>query len=90
MSPIREPAGPDATNEFLPMAVNVPPWLKRPKDPHWRPVRPSSLKFVDDSVHVNVINMRALSLMKKKGKLVKVTTALESQAMMEHIVTRAQ
>ena len=90
LSPVREQNERDQDVEFLPTAVNIPPWMRKPKDPHWRPTEPSSLKFVDDSIHFSVINMRAEPLMIHGGKLIKTTSAPEAQAMLEHIIKRAE
>ena len=89
MSPTRE-SEPIRDFEFLPTAVNVPPWLRKPKDPHWRPIDPSSLKFVDDSIHLSVVNMRAEPLMVQDSKLIKITTAPQAQAMLEHVTKKAE
>ena len=88
LSPIGESQRDDV--EFLPTAVNVPPWMRKPKDPIWRPTTPDSLKFVDDSLHFSVVNMRAVNLVMKNNCLTKITQAPESQAMLAHVIDRAK
>ena len=76
--------------EFLPRPMNVPPWLLKPKDPRWRPADPELLKYVDDSLHISVVNMREERLVFKNGCLQKITCVPESQAMLQHITRRAE
>ena len=91
LSPIREERKEQARSdiEFLPQAVNVPPWLKKPKDPSFKDVKPTSLKFVDDGVHTNVVNMRKERLLRDTTGLYKETRAIRSQQMFEHISKKA-
>ena len=88
LSPIRDNQAYEDL-DFLPTAVNVPPWIRKPKDPVWRPTDPDSLKFVDDSLHFSVVNMRAINPVMKNGCLTKITQAPESQAMLEHVTAGA-
>ena len=53
--------------EFLPKATNVPSWLLKPKDPRWREIDNKMEKFVDDSIHMSIVNIRAEPLLKKDG-----------------------
>lgn len=86
MSPITK----EQDIEFLPRATNVPPWLLKPKDPRWRPPQDKNEKFVDDSIHMCTVNMRAEQLLEKEGIFYKETKAPAAQTMMEHITKRAE
>ena len=63
MSPIREEKHNNQEYEFLPRAVNVHPWLRKPKDPTYKDSESASLKFVDDGIHMDVVNMRSEKLL---------------------------
>ena len=88
--PIRERDNSQCVEFLLPTAINVPPWMRKPKDPLWKSIEPDSLKYVDDSLHFSVVNMRAVNLLIKEGKLIKITTAPQSQAMLEHITIKIE
>ena len=75
--------------EFLPKATNVPPWLLKPKDARWKDVQTLNKKFVDDGLHMSVVNMRAEPLLEQNGLLYKETKAPEAQQMLEHLTRRA-
>lgn len=85
LSPIRED-GPDI--QILPRALNAPPWLRKPKNRRWADVdpasiihHPSSMKFIDDGIHMAVVNMRETR---------KEVNSAWIQSAFDHIVCEAQ
>ena len=62
---------------------------KTPKDPSYKDIKPKSHKFVDDGVHLNVVNMRRERLLRDENGLYKETKATRSQQLFNHIRTRA-
>ena len=76
---------------FLPKAVNMPPWLLKPKDQIWRETEPADFKYVDNGVGLSVVNLRAESLMvDEQGVPFRETTAARAQSMFNHVVKRAE
>ena len=66
-----------------------PTWMLKPRDPRWRPPPEKNEKFVDDGIHMSVVNMRALPLLERDGRFFKQTAAPAAQSMLEHIAKRA-
>ena len=89
LTPIKETADHQEC-ELLPRVANAPPWLLKPKDPRWRKKKISVLKFVDDGINADKINMREERLMLEEGHMFKETNAPETAGMLEHIRTRAE
>ena len=75
---------------MLPRIANVPPWLRGPKEGKWRDSDPSSLKFIDDGVNIDVVDMKEERLLVEEGRFIKETTAYRSQAMLDHITATAK
>ena len=90
MSPIRE-AEWGAGLILTPRVANVPEWLRKPKEGRWTDVAPESLKFVDDSLHMSVVNMKAVrTLLDEQGYQYRTTTAPHAQDMLEHVTRGAE
>ena len=75
---------------FLPTAVNVPPWLRAGKEPNWQDKAPENKRYIDDSLHLNAVNMKKEKLMIKGGKPVKIIHPTRSQEMLNHITRNAE
>ena len=88
LSPIREEPSQDF--EVLPRVANAPPWLRKAKDPRWKPKEPMKIKFVDDGAHVAKVNMREQRLMMRGGKMIKTIHDQASQSMFDHVVGEAE
>lgn len=58
--------------------ANVPPYLKKPKDPRFVDNDIATYKFVDDQVNVDKINMREIALLMDGNKPVKNVHAKKS------------
>ena len=56
MSPITHANGPDFA--LLPRIANIPPWLKKPTEKKWTEQDMLSVKFVDDGINAEVVNMK--------------------------------
>ena len=53
-------------------------------------VKPTTEKYVDDQIHLTVVNMRAeRTMIDEEGKFYKTTRAPQAQSMFSHIVQRA-
>ena len=89
LSPIREEE--EGTGlQIGPRVANIPPWLLKPKDKKLKAVCPCVKKFVDDGIHLSVINLRAeTTLVDSDGNFFKETHAQEAQDMLRHITRRA-
>ena len=70
MSPIAK-HGNNLDFEFLPKAVNVPPWALKAKDPRFVNVDIGTFKYVDDEINLDKINTRSATLLSKDGTLVR-------------------
>ena len=53
--------------ELLPRVANAPPWLRKPKDPRWRDEPLETLKFVDNGINIDIINMKLEKLHIQNG-----------------------
>ena len=88
MSPIIEER-PSQDFEIGYRVANVPPYLKKKKDPAFidRPIK--SLKFVDDSVNIDKVNMRKLRLLMEGNRPVRELRAIRTQELLQHIASAA-
>ena len=76
---------------LLPRVANVPPWLRRPKDPRWTKCDPKDLKYIDDGMNIATINMKqvALCFEEHPSAPIKKVHLVESQAMLDHVTNKA-
>ena len=88
LSPIREADRPYEVEIALRVA-NVPPFLAKPKDRGWLNKPLDTLKFVDDSINVQIINMRREPLLTCTGSFKKLTNANRTSKLLTHIADRA-
>ena len=76
---------------FSSKAANVPPWLRKPNEMRWKETEALMQKYIDDMLHLAVINMKEeRMLVNEDGSFCKVTTAAESQNMFNHLCGRAE
>ena len=75
--------------EFLPKAKNVPPWLRKSKEPHWVPRPILSIKFVDDGANAEKINLKMERTVTLSGHDTKIVTPNGTQSLLRHISERA-
>ena len=87
-SPIAKAHGADF--EMLPRVANVPPWIKKAKDPVYNEGKLNSYKFVDDGVNTSKVNMRKARLLVEDGVFFKEVIDLRTQRHLEHIITKAE
>ena len=80
----------DRDVRFLPRAVNVPNWVRQPRDPHWRMHNIVTRKYIDDGLSIEKINMSAqATLIEEDGTVFKCPLAVQSQHLLEHVNVRA-
>ena len=75
--------------DLLPRVANVPPWILKQKDPKFREKTIKTVKFVDDQLNLNKINMRKAALMVKEGTFFKEVCDKRSKDLLRHVTTRA-
>ena len=76
---------------FSSRAANVPPWLKKPTESRWKSIEALMQKYIDDMLHLAVINLKEEKLLvNQNGSCCKVTTAAELQDMFRHLCRRAE
>ena len=88
LSPIREDN--DFRIDFLPRIANVPPWLKKPTEKKWTSEPLLTLKFVDDGINAEVINMKEVPLMIENDIPFKETHAEKTGRLLEHFRKNAE
>ena len=86
MSPVRGSQGVD----FLPRAINVPEWLRRPTEPKWRDKSLSANKYIDDGLHIEKYNMKPQVTVDLEGIPTKQVHAARSENFLEHVQCRAE
>ena len=86
------PIAPEPVQDFniLPRVANVPPWIRRPKDPTFRPRQIETKKFVDDGVNMSKINLRSASLLVEQGRYFKAVTDPNTEDLLNFIAANAQ
>ena len=87
-SPI--PLRPTQDFTILPRVANVPHWVKKPKDPCFRPSSINTYKFVDDQVNTNKVNMRQAKLLVENNVFFKEIVDLRTERLLEHIASKAK
>ena len=75
---------------LLPRVANVPPWIKKPKDPAYSQGELKSYKFVDDGVNSNKVNMRQARLLTEDGAFFKEIVDIRTQNHLERVTARAE
>ena len=78
------------TFELLPRVANAPPWIRKAKDPKFKKSDIRTLKFVDDQVNLNKINMRKAELLVQNGNFFRNVRDKRTEDLLEHITTRAE
>ena len=80
-----------ATRDFviLPKAVNVPQWIRQPKDPLFLDKAIRSLKYVDDSLNIEKVNMKTPDLMEEEGVRFRNIIAPKTQQLLAHVANSA-
>ena len=88
MSPI---AGARQNQDFqvLPRVANIPPWIRKPKDPLIKDRGLYSYKFVDDSVNTSPVNMRSAMMLEKDGASFKQIIDKRTEALLHHVAENA-
>ena len=89
-TPVRNQPESDYPLAFSARAANVPPWLRRVNEPRWKQIEDCSQKFIDDSLHLSVVNMKEERLLEEDGMFVKYTCADTAQTMFNHVCSRAE
>ena len=64
--------------------------MLKPKDPRWRDTEEKIEKYVDDQIHMSVVNLRAEPLLEQAGVFFKETKAPKTQRMLENITERVE
>ena len=75
---------------LLPRVANAPPWIEKPKDPHFKQTCPKTYKYVDDQVNTSVVNMRKAKLLVEDNVFFKEIVDLQSQQLLNHIAKKAE
>ena len=83
LSPIREEPWVDFA--FLPRIANIPPWLKKKTEKAWKADALLSVKFADDGVNAEVVNLREVPLMTIDNQSYKESQAEKTTGLLEHI-----
>ena len=90
-SPAQSPIPNNAeTFQILLRVANVPPWIKKPKDPKFKLADISTLKYVDAELNIDVVNMReARLLIDPDGNRFKEVAAEKTEELLNHIARNA-
>ena len=81
---------PEFQVNFLPRVANVPPWLRKPTERKWREDPLLTVKFVDDGINAEVVNMKEVPLMSIANENFKETMAEKTGRLLEHVRERAE
>ena len=57
---------------LLPTPVNVPPWLRKPKDHRWQDRELLNMKYIDDGLNLLKVNMKLVRLLLQGQKHIKI------------------
>ena len=87
-SPI--PKRPGQEFDILPRVANVPPWIRKPKDPEFKSTPIKTYKYVDDEVNTNKVNMKKAKLLVENGEFFKEIVDIKTQNLLHHNATAAQ
>ena len=67
--------------DLLPRVANVPPWIRKAKDPRYREGQIKSYKFVDDGVNTSKVNMQSARMLVDGGTCFKEIVDLRTQGL---------
>ena len=70
--------------------ANVPPWLRKPKDPRFIDTPLKSYKYVDDNVNTSQVNIKQARLLTEGDTTLKEIVDLRTQSHLEHVATNAE
>ena len=76
--------------DLLPRVANVPPWLRKPKDPRFIDTPLKSYKYVDDNVNTSQVNMKKARLLTEGDVTFKEIVDLRTQGHLEHVAMNAE
>ena len=60
----------------------MPPWLRGKTEKKWTD---KPIKFVDDGINAETINMKEVPMMMEEGQCFKITKAVKTAGLLEHI-----
>ena len=66
--------------ELLPRVANVPPWIRKPKDPVFATKKIDTKKFVDDGINMKKVNMRGARLLQVGGRYFKAVSDPDTES----------
>ena len=89
ISPIPRDKNSPGEFRFLSRVANIPPWVKKPKDPKYVDNEVMNLKFVDDGINVDKIHLRKAELLVEEGCIIKELIAKRTQELLRHISKKA-
>ena len=93
-APDPTPCSPIATQpqnfSVLPGVANIPPWIKKAKDPVFKTKPIETRKFVDDGINMNKINLKNARMLVENGRYFKSITDERTQALVGHIASNAE
>ena len=75
---------------FLPRIANIPPWLRGATERKWRDEPLLTVKFVDDGINAEKVNMKEVPLMIENQERTKLTHAEKTGQLLEHMRCNAQ
>ena len=87
LSPI---VGQELEFTLLPRIANIPPWLKKKTEKAWTQKPLLEVKYVDDGINAEVINMKECPLMLLGEEKFKETHAHDTAQLLEHIRLNAE
>ena len=87
MSPIVER---DYEIDFLPRIANIPPWIRSRAERKWKEEPILTVKFVDDGINAEKINMKEVPLMIENQARIKLTHADKTGQLLEHMRSTAE
>ena len=76
--------------DILPRVANVPPWIRRPKDPRYHEGSLNSYKYVDDNINTSKVNMKKAKLLVEDNKFFKEVVDTRTQELLSHVANKAE
>ena len=77
--------------EIPPRVRNIPGWIRKAKEPKWKERPPLCLKYIDDSVIAEKVNLKPAPLLSQSGgKSFKSVNPPATQGLFDRIVGNAQ
>ena len=64
--------------------------MRKNKEQTWKEIDPVMLKYIDDQLHIDVVNMQAVQITRQKGKLCRKVHPVRSQNILDHVTRRAE